>query len=841
MPPEFDRPHIDISELAESGRYSSPSRNIGDGQAPRIREEHGAMLRGQLQAAFRAEHDTREQIELPEDLPPSDGAYYEVELRRGAKAEKLERGRKKDEKITVGATKIDPETERVSTVVFIPDASVPVLEQIFEDYATGDLTPRGRKPPNNNYVEPIETIRRARLFSFWTDDANALPQAAQDRIWWEVWCRPETVNETAAVFRRMECRVADEDRWLVFPESTVIPVLGRRAEIELALIVADGIMELRRGSDTPNFFLEEERENQHDWAADLAERIVWPGVEVPRVCLLDTGVNRAHVLLEPALAEGDLLTVHPDWPNTDNIRDSHGTEMAGLTLHGDLFARLQDGQEYRLRHRLESVRIMPADGFDPNEPARYGSITLSAVALAEIQNPDRDRVFCMAVTNEDRSGARASSWSACVDRAAVGQAIGDEADRPRRMFCVSGGNIRNAMQADRLDQLDEYPIEDPAQAWNALTVGGYTDKSEIDPADPYFREHRAVVEAGDVSPFSRNSTGWHSGKTPIKPEVVFEAGNRAISGNGRDLVDCPSLELLTTGAEVDRLPIVNFAATSAATAQAARLAARLQADHPDLWPETIRALIVHSAEWTERMKERLSNEGRLRERKQLVRTFGYGVPSYPRATASALSDLALVAQKTIQPYRREQSGPVFNECHYYPLPWPQDVLEQYGDQEFRLKITLSYFVEPNPGKSAAIDPQRYQSFGLRFDLKRPRETADQFRKRTNAQERENPRQAGPRAEPDSGEWLLGPSSISAGSLHCDVWRGTGAQLAARGMICVKPVSGWWKERRTPAVCEQQGRYALIVTLTAPEIDLYTPVSTAIEQLIAQRVGVDIPV
>jgi hypothetical protein len=239
------------------------------------------------------------------------------------------------------------------------------------------------------------------------------------------------------------------------------------------------------------------------------------------------------------------------------------------------------------------------------------------------------------------------------------------------------------------------------------------------------------------------------------------------------------------------------------------------------------------------MQARLEGTNSLRERKRLVRIFGYGVPSYRRASASAASDLALVAQKTIRPYRLSQSGPVFNECHYYPLPWPRDVLERYGDQEFRLKITLSYFVEPNPGKSAAIDPQRYQSFGLRFDLKRPRETMDQFKKRNNANEREDPRRgAGVPAEQDN-RWILGPNSISAGSLHCDVWRGPGAQLAARNMICVKPVSGWWKERRTRAVCEQQGRYALIATLTAPDtnIDLYTPIIVAIEQL----VPVEIPI
>ena len=288
---------------------------------------------------------------------------------------------------------------------------------------------------------------------------------------WEIWCDPEKVFDVAGVFRRMDCRPAYEDRWLHFPETSVLPVLARRADIELALIVADGIGELRRGSDTPNFYLEDERENQHDWAEELAERTIWPGADVPSVCLLDTGVNRAHVLIEPALDEADLMSVKPDWPATDNMHGSHGTPMAGLALHGDLFPRLQDRGEHTLTHRLESVRILPADGFDPNDPVRYGSITMDAVALAEVQNPDRRRVFCMAVTNEDRSGDRASSWSACVDRAAGGHLFSDEEDRLRRLICISSGNVRNAMQAARLGVLEDYPIEDPAQAWNALTVG----------------------------------------------------------------------------------------------------------------------------------------------------------------------------------------------------------------------------------------------------------------------------------------------------------------------------------------------------------------------------------
>ena len=77
------------------------------------------------------------------------------------------------------------------------------------------------------------------------------------------------------------------------------------------------------------------------------------------------------------------------------------------------------------------------------------------------------------------------------------------------------------------------------------------------------------------------------------------------------------------------------------------------------------------------------------------------------------------------------------ECHFYSLPWPREALENLGEQDVTLKITLSYFIEPNPGSSASFDPYRYQSYGLRFDLKRRSETRVEFAKRLNKQAREN--------------------------------------------------------------------------------------------------------
>jgi hypothetical protein len=68
--------------------------------------------------------------------------------------------------------------------------------------------------------------------------------------------------------------------------------------------------------------------------------------------------------------------------------------MAGMILHGDLTAVLGDQSERRLTHRLESVKVLPPDGFDANEPHSYGVLTQAAVAMPEIQAPERPRVYC---------------------------------------------------------------------------------------------------------------------------------------------------------------------------------------------------------------------------------------------------------------------------------------------------------------------------------------------------------------------------------------------------------------------------------------------------------------
>jgi hypothetical protein len=507
--------------------------------------------------------------------------------------------------------------------------------------------------------------------------------------------------------------------------------------------------------------------------------------------------------------------------------------MAGVALYGDLTIPLNDNAERTLSHRLETVKMLPPRGFDPNDPKSYGSITQSAVSRAEIAKPERDRVFCMAITNRDISGAIPSSWSAAIDQAAAGAMAADDEAAPKRLFVLCAGNTPAVSRAAELRDNDAHPAEDPCQAWNALTVGAYTDRDQV--RDAGFTSWSPLAAVGDLSPHSRTSVLWTQGRSPIKPEVVFEGGNRAISPSGQEILSVESLMLLTTGKDVTASPLHPFDGTSAAVAQAGRLAARLTAAFPDFWPETIRALIVHSAEWTPAMLADLTATAAYRDRYDKVRRYGFGVPDFDRAAASAANHVALIAQSEIQPYRM-QGNRSFNECHYYDLPFPPPILEQLDNEELELKVTLSYFIEPNPGFSANVDPQRYQSAGLRFDLKRSDETTDMFLRRVNAAAREDGRR--PINQPDDGRWMFGPSSISAGSLHCDVWKGPAVELLSRNKLCVKPVNGWWRNRASPEIVNRSMRYALIVTLKSPQvdIDLHSPISAIVA---ARRIDVEI--
>ena len=113
---------------------------------------------------------------------------------------------------------------------------------------------------------------------------------------------------------------------------------------------------------------------QQQWVDETLARLTVPPDDdsVPRVCLLDSGVNRWHPLLSPFLNPVDLHTVNPVWGVDDTA--NHGSGLAGLVAFGDLSNALATDEPIIASHRLESVKLTPEQGANAGDSKLHGHL-----------------------------------------------------------------------------------------------------------------------------------------------------------------------------------------------------------------------------------------------------------------------------------------------------------------------------------------------------------------------------------------------------------------------------------------------------------------------------------
>jgi len=497
-----------------------------------------------------------------------------------------------------------PET----AVIWVADDFKQEFLKLFEDYLNAD-GPSG-KPKNNALVANTSHIRAAFLRNLWTSNNEPLRGTL---TWWEVWLDEQRAQHVPLNKILNAFHIRRLDRETRIDTSLIVYVYATWEQLEPLTATKLPLTEIR----TPAFILDTIEDlsdaEQTEYVIDLAGRVDPAPPEAPAVCHLDTGVFRGHQLISGSLASSDQHTIVDPYGND---RNGHGTSMAGLALYGDHLDDLLTGtQGVRLRHRLESVRILTG-GKDPvpqnTDPRDYASGTISAVSLPETTS-SRKRVYCMPISAKpDAKPGRPTLWSAAVDALAAGTniVIADATigliSKPdpdaSRLFIVSTANV-DEYRDDYLENSDLSPIEDPGQSWNALTVGAYTDLDRV-PADPMFENYRPISPRGELSPHSRTSLLFGDRPWPIKPEICLEGGNVLTDGMGMFEERNPLVSLRSVGIRND-VALTSANATSAATAQAARLAALAMDRYPSYWPETIRGLLTHEAEWTAPMRVQL--------------------------------------------------------------------------------------------------------------------------------------------------------------------------------------------------------------------------------------------
>ncbi len=836
--PSRSKGHIYLRDQGQDEPFTSPSTGGGGGNAPaRDRAQHARDLEVAIAEALheaQTQRDARE-ANIAGGTP---GFYLEIDINASnpAVVEKLEarQGKEPIELLTVRPSDDNP--DRLTATVFVPDSKSAHYSKRISDFAdpekdnftyekddnneflldeAGNKIQKSRRPKNNALVAAIEDARLGRVRSIFTDDPASYP-APDQNIWWEVWLRADRL----AVFQHAANALDIEHKASVlsFAEREVLLARGTARALSRIIANTDAVAELRLARDIPSQFTLIDGTEQHAWSDDLFARLEAPSDDAPAVCVLDSGTTRRHPLINLALRAEDQL----QWEQQPNVEDTsaapwggHGTQMSGIALYGDLTDLLLSQDPVPMTHWLESVKILPDHG--ANDPELYGHITASAIGITE-RDAARQHAFCLAVTSSDTYlTGRPSSWSSRLDELAYG----DGTDQ--RFIAVSAGNIQHAYPAQEyIDQNDSAAIENPAQAWNVLTVGAYTNKTNI--IDPALAGWQAVDAAGDLSPSSRTSLTW-SHDWPLKPDVVFEGGNYAIDPATNYTAKVDDLGLLTTFRRPEERAFTASFDTSAATANAARMAAQIMAARPGLWPETVRALIVQSSNWTPRMRAHAPENPTKAQMRILARRYGFGVPNLGRALASAANDVSLVIEREVTPFHKTKDGIKTKEMIFHELPWPAETLKDLENTPVELRVTLSYFIEPNPGERGWNKRHSYPGHGLRFAFKRPEERMDRFRRRINAAARG---EDGSDGGGGGDGWLLGQQLRDRGSLHSDIWQGYGSDLATLNGLAVHPVGGWWREKPKFRREERQVRYSIVLTLrTEVETDLYSEIANQI--------------
>lgn len=830
MPIRKDLKHILLPENSERADYTPVTGFVPGEDRPVLtarqqRFLHATKLQEDITAALESRTALIENIRIPDvDIIP--GVCLDIE---GADHQPLDidalenRGAPTAPVELLNVRMVDG---KIKATIFVPDRRIDYLKGKVQKYGDESYDANGTKGLTIS-VDTIEAIRLAGLDAFWMED-SPLPTDSTVTVTWEAWIRRGMLDLLRTNAARFGITVSAHS--LRFHECDICLLTAPLNTLAVLQLAVAPLVGFRYREAAPGFFIDLPPYEQAEWVQEMARRLQSPDLNAPAVCLLDTGVRNSHQLLSASLADGDCDSYDPTWQTDDH--HGHGTQMAGIALLGDLSPHLSSTAPVTLQHRLESVKILPPRGENPEE--LYGWITQESIARAQVNAPQRKRVFCLAVTNSGRNtNGKPTAWSAAVDKLSMGvDADLNIDDEKKQLFVVSVGNIRDTLVHGQYpNRNDVEAVENPSQSWNALSVGATTLKAFSE--DKTLDGWELVAQVGDIAPTSRTSVDWTDKEWPIKPDIVLEGGN-CVSDGSLVSID-PDLSLLTTGRDV---PLQFSRDTSAATAEAARIAAILQAEYPDYWPETIRGLMVHSANWNEAMfRGVLPKRMRAGDKENLLRRFGYGIPSLELARFSASNRACIISQQYIQPFSREQgdAGAGYLELNYHKLPWPVDFLKEHGNTKIRLRVTLSYFIEPNPSDRLPTQKYSYASHRLKFALQRPLETEEKFRQRVN----KNDRTPGESYEAvDSDNWLLGVNTRNKGSVVSDVWEGTAAALADQAAIAVMPEGGWWKYRKHLNRSNQKARYALLITLDCEnaELDIYTQIKNQIGVAVENVVG-----
>lgn len=403
---------------------------------------------------------------------------------------------------------------------------------------------------------------------------------------------------------------------------------------------------------------------------ELAElEIIGPEYEDPNVCVIDSGIQENHILLEKAIDNNHSISYVKGEENivSDLVtRGGHGTRVAGAVLYPNLPIAIS----VKLNTWIQNVRVL-----DKNNTMQSNLYPPDLIKdIIEHYNDNYNtRIFNMSITsNSGHITTRMSKWAESIDRETWKRDI---------VFVIPTGNLKKNQISNYVNNETSYAdylllrksrISNPSQSLFSLTVGSICN-GEYEDVDL-----KSFGEIDFPSSFSRTGLGiWDS----IKPELVEYGGDYVIEKKGANKLISQnkdtSVHLVRSTLHGGPATSIDGVGTSFSAPKVSGILAELQRLFPEESTLLYKALIIQSARWPDRI---FNQEPRL----NFLRLFGYGFPNIERASTNNDFRVTLVNSLKISP----------KEADIYEVKLPES-MRRVGDSfDILVEVTLTFKAIP---------------------------------------------------------------------------------------------------------------------------------------------------
>lgn len=402
-----------------------------------------------------------------------------------------------------------------------------------------------------------------------------------------------------------------------------------------------------------------------------------PPENSPGICIIDTGLERGHPILGPAVGDTDAV---PKSIGSSLDSSGHGTMVGGVALYGDITKNLEIGS-FEPELNLFSVRVTNDEGrFDDERLI----VTQMVEAIETIHQGYGCRVFNISLGDDENiftDDQKPAYWATILDELVRKYDI---------IIVVSVGNYLPYIDSNDPEAIiREYPNQlfgedarliDPATGVNVITVGSltperatYAAERSITKNDP---SYIPIAQTNQPSPFTRRGLGVENA---IKPDLCEYGGNLVYDGRLRRIyTNDPGAGIVSTYHDFGQGRLFGFRyGTSFAAPRVAHQAAQILKYYPQSSSNLVRALLAASAEIPQETKELIGFQTS-EQKRQAIQLCGYGKPDISQAIYSTNYRVTLTREDSLQ----------VDHFHVYEVPIPDEYKETRGHR--RIGVTLAF-------------------------------------------------------------------------------------------------------------------------------------------------------